>query len=130
MKEVSVIIPIYHPKREYIDRLMDSIVRQTVGIEKIEAIMVSDGDQTEETKGILSFWEEKYPENILVIYYEENRKPGYARTLGMEYARGKYIAFADQDDWLSLEIYRLLVEKAEESGCEIVGGFHTYPRGL
>jgi len=128
MPEISVIIPIYHPKREYIDRLMDSIVRQTIGIEKIEVIFVSDGDQTEETKGILSFWEEKYPENILVIYYEENRKPGYARTLGMEYARGTYIAFADQDDWISLEMYRVLTEKAEETGCEIAGGFHTRDR--
>lgn len=128
MPEVSVIIPIYHPKREYIDRLMDSIVRQTIGMEKIEVILVSDGDQTEETKGMLSFWEEKYPENILVIYYEENRKPGYARTLGMEYARGKYIAFADQDDWISLEMYRVLTERAEESGCDIAGGFHTRDR--
>lgn len=123
--KVSVIIPIYHPKREYIDRLMDSVARQTIGMEKIEVILVSDGDQSQETKEILSSWEERYPENILVIYYEENRRPGYARTLGMDYARGKFIAFADQDDWLSLEMYRVLVERAEEFGCDIAGGHST-----
>lgn len=125
---VSVIIPIYHPKREYIDRLMDSVARQTIGMEKMEVILVSDGDQSQETRAILSSWEERYPENILVIYYEENRKPGYARTLGMEYARGRYIAFADQDDWLSLEMYRVLVEKAEKYGCDIAGGRSTRDR--
>ena len=66
--KVSVIIPIYHPKREYIDRLMDSVARQTIGMEKIEVILVSDGDQSQETKEILSSWEERYSENILVIY--------------------------------------------------------------
>lgn len=128
MIEVSVIIPIYHPREEYIHRLMDSVARQTIGMEKIQVILVSDGDQTEETRAILSSWEERYPDNILVIYYDENRGPGYARTLGMEYAGGRYIAFADQDDWLSLEMYRVLVERAEESGCEIAGGFSTRDR--
>ncbi len=125
---VSVIIPIYHPKREYIDRLMDSVVRQTIGMEKMEVILVSDGDQSQETRAILSSWEERYPENILVIYYEENRRPGYARTLGMKYASGRYVAFADQDDWISLEMYRVLVEKAEECDCDIAGGFSTRDR--
>lgn len=123
--KISVIIPVYHPKKEYIDRLLDSVVRQTIGIENIEVILVSDGDTTEETKNMLSLWEEKFPDNFLVIYYEENQKPGYARTLGMEYAHGKYIAFIDQDDWISLEMYRVLVEKAQEYDCEITGGFST-----
>ena len=126
--KVSVIIPVYHPKKEYMDRLLDSIVRQTIGIENMEVILVSDGDQTESTKSVLSAWEERYPDNFLVIYYEENQRPGYARTLGMEYARGEYIAFADQDDWLSLEMYRILVEKAQQYSCEITGGFSTRDR--
>lgn len=126
--EISVIIPIYHPRKEYIDRLLDSIVRQTIGVEKLEVILVSDGDNTEETRNMLSFWEEKYPNNFLIIYYDENQKPGYARTLGIEYAHGEYVAFADQDDWLSLEMYRVLLEKAKEFSCEITGGFSTRDR--
>lgn len=134
MKKISVIIPVYHPKKEYIDRLLDSIIRQTIGIENIEIIMVSDGDQTEETKTILSVWEEKYPDNIMLIYYEKNRKPGYARSLGIQYASGAFVAFADQDDWLYLHMYELLYGKALENNCEIAGGFstrdfeYTYPK--
>lgn len=120
---VSVVVPVYHPEKEYMDRLLDSIVRQTIGIENIQLILVSDGDKSKETQHILSCWEEKYPENILVICYDENMGPGYARTMGIEYATGKYIAFADQDDWLSLEMYRVLTEKAEEYSTEITGGF-------
>lgn len=125
---VSVIIPVYHPKKEYIDRLFDSVVRQTIGIEQLEMIVVSDGDETEVTKRILADWESKFPNHIMLIYYSDNQGPGYARTLGMEYARGKYIAFADQDDWISLEMYRVLVEVAERENCEIAGGFSTRDR--
>lgn len=125
---VSVIIPVYHPKKEYIDRLLDSVVRQTIDIEQLEIIMVSDGDETESTKSILAEWEAKFPDHIMLIYYSENQGPGYARTLGMEYATGKYIAFVDQDDWISLEMYRVLVEAAERENCEIAGGFSTRDR--
>lgn len=125
---VSVIVPVYHPRREYIDRLLDSIVRQTIGIEQLEVILVSDGDSSEATKEMLAAWESRFPKQLILIRYEENQGPGYARTLGMEYANGKYIAFADQDDWLSLEMYRVLTETAEREQCDIAGGFSTRDR--
>lgn len=127
-KKISVIVPVYHPIKEYLDRLLDSIVRQTLGIESIEILLVSDGDCSEATKEMLFYWEKRYPENIIVIFYEENRKPGYARTLGIESSNGEYIAFADQDDWIALEMYRVLYNRAKEENAEIAGGFSTRDR--
>lgn len=133
---VSVIVPVYYPRREYIDRLLDSIVRQTIGIEQLEVILVSDGDSSEATKEMLAAWESRFPKQLILIRYEENQGPGYARTLGMEYANGKYIAFADQDDWLSLEMYRVLTETAEREQYACYGWayypyiqYHYYEQG-
>ena len=123
--KISVIIPVYHPRREFIDRLMDSIVRQTIGVEQLEILLVVDGDTSVETREMLQAWEERFPDQIMLIFYEENRKPGYARTLGMSHASGEYIAFADQDDWLSLEMYQTLYETAVRHNCEVVGSNYT-----
>lgn len=41
MKKISVIVPCYKVEK-YIDKCMESIVHQTIGIENLEIILVND----------------------------------------------------------------------------------------
>lgn len=43
-----------------------------------------------------------------------------ARNLGLSYAEGKYVLFVDGDDWLNLDMLRVLAEEAEKSRADMV----------
>lgn len=118
MKKISVIIPCYNVEK-YIDRCMQSLVSQTIGLENLELILVDDAS-TDHTLEQLQKWEQRYPDHIMLIPCEENRRQGAARNIGMQYASGEYIGFVDSDDYVSLEMYETLYHKAEEQKCDVV----------
>lgn len=103
-----MVIPCYNAEN-YIDRCLKSLESQTYGIENMEIILVDDAS-TDGTCGRLLRFEEKYPENVFVIACEENAGPGAARNTGMQYASGKYIAFADADDVLDVLMFERMCE--------------------
>ena len=111
-KLISIIIPCYNVK-EYIDRCVESLVKQTIGIEKLELIFVNDAS-TDGTLEHLTDWEKKYPENILVINCEENHKQGAARNTGLQYASAPYVGYVDSDDWVDPSMYEKMYEKVEQ----------------
>lgn len=70
MALISVIIPCYNVE-EYIDRCMESLANQTIKIENLEIILVNDAS-TDGTLDKLYEWEQRFPENIVVVTYEKN----------------------------------------------------------
>ena len=123
MKEISIIIPCYNVEK-YIDRCVESLVEQTIGIEKLELIFVDDAS-TDNTMEKLTAWEQKYPESILVIHCEENRKQGAARNIGLQYASADYIGYVDSDDYVSADMYEKLYDKAKKYDCDVVAGLYV-----
>ncbi len=123
-KKISVIVPCYKTKTEYLDRLMDSLINQTIGLEHMEIFLIDDGSP-DNTFALLKQYEEMYPDVICLIHYEENHRPGYARTLGIQSASGEYVAFADQDDWVEYTMYEELYEKAVAGRCDLASGYYT-----
>ncbi len=119
MKWISVIIPCYNVEK-YIDRCMESLVNQTLGVEHMELIFVNDAS-TDATYEKLCQWETKYPESILVVNCEKNGKQGTARNIGIRYASTDYIGFVDSDDWVELDMYEKMYEKAISTGADVVG---------
>lgn len=109
MDKISVIIPCYNVEA-YIDRCLESVVKQTIGLDMLEIIVINDAS-VDGTLDRLYQWEKRYPENIMVITYEENLRQGGARNLGLQYATGEYIGFVDADDWIEPDMYELLYEK-------------------
>lgn len=123
MREISIIVPCYNVE-SYIDTCVASLVNQTLGLESMELIFIDDASE-DATLERLKEWEKKYPENILVIACEKNGRQGTARNIGMQYADGKYIGFVDSDDWVELNMFELLVDKAETYNCDMVS-CHAY----
>ncbi len=86
---VSVIIPTYN-RVQFITQAIDSVLSQTY--QNFEIFVVDDGS-TDNTKQALA----PYKDKILYIY-QENQGAAAARNTGINYAKGKYIAFLDSDD--------------------------------
>lgn len=92
----SVVMCLYNVEK-YLDEAISSIVNQTIGFrEHIQLILVNDGSK-DSSGMICRKYQEKYPNNIIVIE-TENRGVSNARNTGFKYVRGKYVNFADSDD--------------------------------
>ena len=113
--EVSVIIPVYNSEK-YINICMSSLLSQTV-IDKIEIILIDDGS-TDKSSDILDGYI-NCP-NVFV-YHTEHKGVSHARNLGLQMAKGRYIAFIDSDDYVEKDHFEILLK--EFSGQLICGGF-------
>ena len=116
-KLISVIVPCYNVS-DYVDRCVDSIVRQTIGVENLEIILVDDAS-TDDTLEHLKAWESRYPESILVVSYDENLRQGGARNVGLSYARGELIGFVDSDDYIEPGMYDELHKALSDTGVDV-----------
>lgn len=114
---VSVIVPIYNVE-DYLPRCLDSILTQTY--ENLEIILVNDGSTDSSDRIIDTYL--KQDERIVKVEHQGNRGLFQARLSGVDYAHGEYVAFVDSDDYISVDWVRVLVNKAEESGSDIVVG--------
>lgn len=118
-KYISVIVPCYNATA-YLDRCINSLLKQTIGYEHLEMIFVNDAS-TDNTLDLLLSYEKKYEDNILVINCEKNGRQGTARNIGIKYSSCDYIAFLDQDDWIAPTMYEKLYNKAIEKDLDVSG---------
>lgn len=106
---VSVILPTYN-RADMLLRALQSIISQTY--QDFEIIVVNDdGENVDHIINTLN-----HRENIHVITHEINRGLAAARNTGIRAARGKYIAYLDDDDMFyppHLEILCNFLEHSE-----------------
>jgi glycosyltransferase involved in cell wall biosynthesis len=95
---VSVVIPTYNGSKT-IERAINSVLNQTY--EKIEVIVVDDCSKDNTAEVVRSIRDDR----VKLLIHEENRNGSAARNTGIREARGKYVAFLDDDDeWLEEKI--------------------------
>ena len=119
MVKVSVVVPVYNPGRPF-RRCLDSLVGQSLPIEAYEVIFVDDGS-TDGTAVALDEAAGDHPQ-VRVIHQPNSGWPGQPRNRGMDAARGDYVFFCDDDDWLAAEALEVLHRFAVENGSDIVLG--------
>lgn len=115
---ITIIIPCYNAEK-YIDRCMESIEEQTIGMQNFQIILVDDASQ-DATMEKLFFWQAKYPHQIQIIHNQKNRRQGTCRNLGLKQATGDYVAFLDSDDWVEPDMYEKLYTVAQIGECDVV----------
>lgn len=111
---VSIIVPVYNAE-DYLERCIRSILQQTY--ENIELILVNDGS-TDRSFEICQQFAAK--DDRIVLINKPNAGVSDSRNRGIAKAKGKYLQFADSDDWLLPEATALMVQRAEQSRCEFV----------
>ena len=115
MIKVSVIVPVYNVEN-YLVKCLDSLVHQT--LKDIEIIVVNDGSP-DNSQNIIDTYVKKYPKKIKA-FSKKNGGQGSARNYGLKYAKGEYIAFVDSDDYVDLDMFFKMYNKAKEDNSDIV----------
>lgn len=115
MKKVSIIVPVYNVDK-YLDKCLKSLVNQTLS--DIEIIIVNDGS-TDNSQVIIDKYKSEFPHKIRT-FFQENSGQGAARNLGFANANGEYIGYVDSDDYVELDMYEKMYNKAKEKNSDIV----------
>lgn len=111
---VSIIVPVYNA-RDYMRRCVDSILKQEY--EDFELLLMDDGsnDGSKEICDDYAAADER-----VRVFHKDNSGVSDTRNLAIRQAGGKYLQFADSDDWLTPDATKLMVRAAEDSGCDMV----------
>ncbi len=122
--KLSVIVPVYNMAGEgKLEYCLNSLLHQT--LEEPYEILAVDDASTDNSLEVLRKYEKEYPGRVRVIACPENRRQGGAKNIGLGAARGEWISFIDSDDWVSPDFYGKLLQKAEETGADMVGCDYT-----
>lgn len=114
MTKVSIIVPVYNVE-QYIAKCLESLINQT--LKDIEIIVVNDGS-TDNCEKIIQCYVKKF-KNIKYLN-KENGGLSDARNYGIPYATGEYIAFLDSDDYVELNMYEKMYNKAKDENSDMV----------
>lgn len=124
--KVSVIVPCYGVEA-YLETCIRSLALQS--LKEIEILAVDDaspdrcGEMLEELQKEIGA--------RMRVFHKENGGLSDARNFGLARARGEYVAFLDGDDYVDLDLYGRLYEKAVETGADVVAFpvRYEYPDG-
>jgi succinoglycan biosynthesis protein ExoO len=122
---VSVLIAAFNAAG-CIARALASVQAQSV--RELEVLVIDDAS-TDETAAIVASHAERDP-RIRLLRAPVNRGPGVARNLGLEAARGEWIAILDADDRFHPERIGRLLALAGRHGADMVAdNLHLCPDG-
>ena len=129
---VSVVVPVFNPGPD-VDRCLESLLGQTLPPGELELIFVDDGS-TDATPARLRELAASH-DHVRYGRIPHSGWPGRPRNLGMDLARGEYVYFVDDDDWLEPDALERMHAAALEDGVDIVigkvvGHGKTVPRGI
>lgn len=112
--KISVIIPTYKPK-DYLWECLGSLVKQVFPKKDFEVILVLNGCREPWKSEIESYIaSEMQGVNVNFIYTEQGGVSN-ARNIALDYAKGEYITFIDDDDFVSPCYLQELYSKANPS---------------
>lgn len=104
--KISVIMGIYNSEKT-LSEAIDSILNQTY--DNWQLIMCDDGS-TDATFSLAESYRQRYPDRILLLKNDINRKLAFTLNRCLSYADGYYIARMDADDYCSSERFEKQVE--------------------
>jgi teichuronic acid biosynthesis glycosyltransferase TuaG len=113
MNLVSIIMP-YFRKRDYIKKSINSALNQSY--ENFEIIIIYDDQKSHDIKYIEEISKLDYRINI--IYNNKNIGAGLSRNVGIEHAKGDYLAFLDCDDLWDKNKLKLQINFMKEKNAD------------
>ena len=112
----SVIIPWFRTER-FLDDCIDSLKKQTVGFDKIQVLLIDDGNPdkalAEVTRKFCNY------KNVRLLS-KGHTGPSASRNLGLDFAVGEFSVFLDSDDMLSPNLLsEALLAAREDADCDV-----------
>lgn len=109
MVKLSVCIP-YYETYDLTERLLKELILQKT--DEVEIILVDDGCNEKRF--------DKYKEDIKVIHLETNGGVSKARNTAIKESTGKYLAFIDSDDMITMDYIDQLLNIINERDEDII----------
>lgn len=113
MINFSIIIP-NRNNVELLSRCLDSIPKR----DDIQIIVVDDNSD----KHLVDF--DKYPgydnPNVELVFSKEGKGAGYARNVGLKFAKGQWLVFCDSDDEIITDTFSKKLDEYLYSDAEII----------
>lgn len=121
--KVTVIVPVYNVSR-YIEKCAKSLFEQT--LDGLEVLFINDCT-TDNSVAILEGIIERYSTDferrgsiVRIIKMSSNSGQAAVRRQGILEATGDYIINCDGDDWVDLDLYEKMYNRAIISGADVV----------
>lgn len=111
---LSFIVPV-HNTEKYLAECLDSLLCQDIPAKDYEIICIDDGS-TDSSPDILDRYARENP-NIYVCH-QQNRGVCSARNAGLRVAKGNYVWYMDDDDFISENCLATLQRTLEKSKCD------------
>ncbi len=111
---ISVIIPVYNCKK-WLEACVSSLLNQSY--KDFEILLVNDGS-TDNSEALCKTLAQEH--DCIRYFSKENGGAASARNLGLDNAKGDYVAFVDADDTVEENFLQALYTSAEENNADIV----------
>jgi glycosyltransferase involved in cell wall biosynthesis len=121
--KVSIVVPTHNTGETVLTGLR-SFLSQTMPRSDFEVIYVDDGS-TDDTVDILEAEvarRNNAEPSVRVLQIENSGWPGRPRNIGTDAARGEFVHYVDDDDWLAPEALERTYARARETDADIVIG--------
>ena len=113
--KISILVPVYRVREEYLRRCVESLCGQTLS--EIQIILVDDGSP-DECGRICDEYAAK--DHRIIVIHQENMGLAAARNVAFDRAVGEYVMFLDGDDYLELNTCEEAYNIAKTAGAEVV----------
>ncbi len=121
MAKVSIVIPTYNAE-PFLRECLDSVVNQT--LKDIEIICVNDGS-TDSSLAIIREYASK--DTRFKVIDKPNSGYGDSMNKGFDAATGEYLGIVEPDDYVALDMYETLYNKAKEYDLDLIkSDFHRF----
>ena len=118
--KISVIVPVYKVEK-YLPECIESVLAQT--FTDFELILVDDGSP-DNCGAICDAYAARDPH--IRVFHKENGGVSSARNLGLDHARGEWIAFVDSDDTVGEKYLEHLWGDGPAAGTLVVSGYFLF----
>ena len=114
---ISIIIPVYNGGK-YINGLLENLSAQKETAETFELVFVDDGSNDDSFARLCEA--EDGAHFTIAAYRQENAGVSAARNMGIRYAKGDYVTFADVDDFVTEDYFATLGEAVRAHDFDVL----------
>lgn len=118
--KLSIIIP-YFETIELTIKLLEELKLQIKNNDEVEVIVIDDGCYEDS----LEYYDKYKSDDFAILIQQDNMGVAKTRNKGIQEAKGKYIAFIDCDDMITMDYIETLLDAIDNYDTDVIN-FNWY----